>query len=201
MSAHPAPEHENVIPIRPGQPDTPHPWERPPQRRPSSPAGWRRPETRAPRRDGGQSRHVAHHVAFHGAAHPKYLTRTAACAPRGLLLAVWHGWRWVFDREGHELRVHAVATRDQKGYATMARIRKDRVRTRLLGMVTGAAAAGGPGGHRALVWAPGLWVLFAAAAGVLAYLGRPQGSPIIDHAIVVPAAERVTPDIIVRALG
>ena len=139
MSAQPAPEHENVIPLRPGQPDTPHPWERPPQRRPVIPGWVAEPETRKSAVTWA-ARHAAHHVAFHAVRLPKYLTRTAACAPRGLMLAVYHGWRWVFDREGHELRVHAVATRDQKAYATMARIRKDRVRTRLLGLVTGAAA-------------------------------------------------------------
>ena len=153
MSAQPVPEHENVVPIRPGQPDTPHPWERPPQRRPVIPGWMAQPETRK-HAVTWAARHAAHHVAFHAVRTPKYLIRTAVCAPRGLALAVYHGWRWVFDREGHELRVHAVATRDQKAYATMARIRKDRVRTRLLGLVTGAAAAGAPGGaHRAGVGA------------------------------------------------
>ena len=199
MSAQPAPEHENVIPLRPGQPDTPHPWERPPQRRPVIPGWMAEPETRKSAVTWA-ARHAAHHVAFHAVRLPKYLTRTAACAPRGLMLAVYHGWRWVFDREGHELRVHAVATRDQKAYATMARIRKDRVRTRLLGLATGAAAVALLAGIVALIWAPGLWVLFAAATGVLAYLGRPRNAPLIDHAVVSAAAERITPDVIVRAL-
>jgi len=199
MSAAPAPDPDNVVPIRPGQPDAAHPWDRAAQRRPVVP-GWF--ADRQTRRHAARwaVRHAAHHVAFHGIRGPKYLARTLICAPRGLALAVYHGWRWLFDREGHELRLHAVATRDQKAYATMARIRKDRVRTRLLAaaVTVGMAVIAAVIVH--LVWAPGLWLLAAAVVGGLGYLGRPRTVPLIDRAVVTPAAERITPDVIVRAL-
>ncbi len=200
MSAQPHDEHENVVPIRPGQPDTPpHPWDRPPQRRDVLP-GWIRDRTSRRAAAGWASRHVSHQIAFHTVRLPRHLTRIAVCAPRGLALALYHGWRWVFDREGHDLRLHAVATRDQKAYATMARIRKDRVRTRLLALVTGAGLLALLAGIVALIWAPGLWLLAAAAAGALAYLGRPRNAPLIERAVISAAAERITPDVIVRAL-
>jgi S-DNA-T family DNA segregation ATPase FtsK/SpoIIIE len=149
-------------------------------------------------------RHSAHHVAFHGLRVPKYLIRTLLCAPRGLLLAIWHGWRWCLDRDEagtHELRVDAAARKDHKAYATAARIRKDRVRTRLVAVTGFSALAGVLAAIVGLVWRPGLWLLAAAALGGLAYLGRPRSAPLIDRAVVSSAAERITPDVIVRALS
>ncbi len=204
MSAQPAPDHENVVPIRPGA-DIPaaHPWDRPAQRRPVLP-GWVRDRTSRKHAARWASRHVAHHVAFHGVRTPKYLLRTLLCAPRGLLLAVWHGWRWCFDRDDagtHHLRVDAAARRDHKAYATAARIRKDRVRTRLLAIVVSGGLLAVLAAIIRLAWPPGLWILAAAAVGGLGYLGRPQNASLIDRAVVSAAAERVTPDVIVRALS
>ena len=174
MSAQPVPEHENVVPIRPGQPETGHPWDRPAQRRPVLP-GWVREKQSRGHAARWASRHVGHHVAFHGVRVPKYLLRTLACAPRGLLLAVWHGWRWVFDRDDagtHQLRVDAAARKDHKAYAAAARIRKDRVRTRLLAIAVSAAVLAILAVIVRLAWPPGLWLLAAAAVGGLAYLGN-----------------------------
>jgi DNA segregation ATPase FtsK/SpoIIIE, S-DNA-T family len=204
MSAQPVPEHENVVPIRPGA-DTPavHPWDAPAQRRPVVP-GWLRSRQSRTHAARWASRHVAHHVAFHGVRTPKYLFRTLVCAPRGLLVAAWHGWRWVFDRDEagtHALRVDAAARRDHKAYATAARIRKDRVRTRLLAVVVSGGLVLALAAIVRLAWAPGIWLLLAVAAVGLAYLGRPRTSPLIDRAIVSPGAERITPDVIVRALS
>jgi S-DNA-T family DNA segregation ATPase FtsK/SpoIIIE len=132
---------------------------------------------------------------------PRSTWRALWRAPRGLLLAVWHGWRWLFDREGHDLRVHAVASRDPKAYATMARIRKDRVRTRLLVLVVFGVAVAIVAAIVHLAWPPSLWILAAAVVAALAWLGRPRDSRIIEPAVVVQEAQRVTPDIVVRALG
>jgi DNA segregation ATPase FtsK/SpoIIIE, S-DNA-T family len=204
MASVAAPDDDNVVPIRPGQPDPPaHPWDRPADRRPVLP-GWVREKQSRGHAARWASRHVSHHVAFHGVRIPKYLVRTLLCAPRGLALAAWHGWRWVFDRDAagtHELRVDAAARKDHKAFAAAARIRKDRVRTRLLAIAVSGVALALLAGIVALVWPPGLWLLLVAAVGGLAYLGRPQGRPLIDHAVVSAAAERITADVIVRALS
>jgi DNA segregation ATPase FtsK/SpoIIIE, S-DNA-T family len=204
MSAQPVSDPDNVVPLRPVQPDTAaHPWDRPVQRRPVVPR-WL--ASRESRKHAARwaSRHVAHHLAFHAIRTPKYLARTIVCTPRGLALALMHLWRWLCDRDEagtHELRVDAAARRDHKAYATAARIRKDRVRTRSMAVAGYAALAIVVAVIIRLAWAPGLWVLAAAAAAVLAWIGRPRNSPLIDHAVVSAAAERITPDVIVRALS
>jgi S-DNA-T family DNA segregation ATPase FtsK/SpoIIIE len=147
---------------------------------------------------------AAYNVAWHGLHLHLHLTRVLVCAPRGLALGVWHGWRWVFDRDDagtHHSRVDAAARRDQKAYATMARIRKDRVRTRLLGIVVSAAVLAILAVIVRLAWPPGLWILAAAAVAALAYLGRPRNAPLLERATVSQEVQRVTPDIVARALG
>ncbi len=153
---------------------------------------------------GGHRRHVATTSPSTASAYPS--TWPAPCCARraACCSAVWHGWRWLFDRDDagtHELRVDAAARRDHKAYATAARIRKDRVRTRLLATVVSGGLLAVLAVIVRLAWPPGLWVLAAAAVGGLAYLGRPQNTPLIDHAVVSAAAERITPDVIVRALS
>jgi DNA segregation ATPase FtsK/SpoIIIE, S-DNA-T family len=202
MSAQPVPEHENVIRLHPGADQPGHPWDQPPQRRPVIP-GWLRDRTSRTHAARWASRHVAHHVAFHGVRTPKYLFRTLVCAPRGLVVGTVCYWRYLCDRDEagtHALRVDAAASRKHKEYATAARIRKDRVRTRTVGLVLAVAGTAVLAVLVRLAWPPGLWLLLAAAVTGLAYLGRPRNTPLIDHAVISPAAERITPDIIVRAL-
>jgi DNA segregation ATPase FtsK/SpoIIIE, S-DNA-T family len=191
-----------IIPIRPGA-DAAHAWDRPAQRHPVVPSLLADRQTRG-HAARWATRNVAHHVAFNGLRLPKYTLRTMVCAPRGVALAVWHGWRWCFDRDEagtHHLRVDAAARRDQKAYATMARIRKDRVRSRLLAVVVSVSLLAILAVVIRLLWLPGLWLLLAAAVGGLANVGRPQNTSLIDHAVVSAAAERITPDVIVRALA
>ena len=81
--------------------------------------------------------HVTHLTLFHAARLHLYLLRLAVCLPvrcvarfRGLAFPVGVG-----PARGRYARA-AVAAReshDHSKYATMARIRKDRVRTRMLG--------------------------------------------------------------------
>jgi S-DNA-T family DNA segregation ATPase FtsK/SpoIIIE len=203
MTAQPIGDGENVVPIRPGADQRGHPWEQPAQHRPVVP-GWL--HDRQSRRHAARwaSRHVAHHAAFHAVRLPKYLARALLCAPRGLVLTAYRRWLWICDRDEtgtHELRIDAAARRDHKAYPTLARIRKDRVRTRLTGTAAAATAVTILAVLVRLAWPPGLWVLAGLAFAMLAWLGRPQDTPLIDHAVISPAAERITPDVIVRALG
>ena len=201
MSAEPIRDPENVIPIRPDV--AAHPWDRPAQRRPVVP-GWLADRQTRGHAARWATRHAAHHVAFHGVRVPRYLARTAACAPRGLILTAYRCWQWICDRDEagtHELRVDAAARRLHKEYATAARIRKDRVRTRLLATVVAGGLLAILAVIVSLAWPPGLWVLLAAVVAGLGWLGRPQDTPLIDRAVVSPAAERITPDVIVRALS
>jgi S-DNA-T family DNA segregation ATPase FtsK/SpoIIIE len=202
MSAAPEPDPDNVVPIRPDLGGG-LPWEQPARRKPVLPHWLTDPAARGHAARWARG-HVAHHAAFHGVRLPAYAGRVLVCAPRGLLLAGWHGWRWLFDRHDagtHHLLVDAAARRSHKEYATAARIRKDRVRMRGVTLVLAAVLAAIAAVAVRLAWPPGLWVLAATAVAGLAWLGRPRNRPIIGHATVAAEAGKVTPDLVVRALG
>jgi S-DNA-T family DNA segregation ATPase FtsK/SpoIIIE len=156
MSAEPLDEDHNgeVVPLHPepGAPPpeprpeviradvTSHPWTQAPARRPVFPA-WLRHRDQRRSAASWAVRHAGHVAAFHTVRAPLYATQHAARSPVGLGRVAYKTWHWVFDREGHALRVHAVEARDPKAYATLARIRRDRVRHRLAVIVAGGIAA------------------------------------------------------------
>jgi S-DNA-T family DNA segregation ATPase FtsK/SpoIIIE len=203
-----------VVPLRPAEPRQPdpgppkvievdvtsHPWTAPPARRPVLPPWLRHADQRHSATKWALT-HAGHVAAFHTVRVPLYTVRHAWHSPRGLGRALFHTWSWAFDREGHELRTHAVEVRDAKQYATLARIRKERVRHRLAALAVLAIAFAGVAGLVAAAWAPGRWVLAGFAVLVLGYIGRPAGRPYLQPAVVSAKAERLTGDIIVRALG
>ena len=180
---------------------TSHPWTQAPARRPVLPPWIRHSDQRASAAKWAVT-HVGHTAAYHALRIPHYSLRTAAHSPRGLGRVLFHAWRWAFDREAHALRVAAVQAGDAKGYAGLVRLRNDRVRQRLtvvaiaLFLVVDAAIF-------TFLWGPPLarWGLLVAVLAGLGWLGRPAGKPFVQPAVVSAKAERLTPDIIVRALG
>ncbi|HEY2550101.1 MAG TPA: cell division protein FtsK [Streptosporangiaceae bacterium] len=208
------PANAELVPAHP-QPGTPppdepikiitadvssHPWTQAPPRRPVFPA-WLRHKDQRRSAASWAVRHAGHVAAFHTVRAPLYLTVHAARSPVGfgrVLHAVWH---WCFDREGHELRVHAVESRDAKAYATLARIRRDRVRHRLAVIVAAGIAGSILLGTLTAIVPQVRWYLLGCAVLLLGYAGRPLGRPLVQPAVVSARAERLTQDIIVRALG
>jgi DNA segregation ATPase FtsK/SpoIIIE, S-DNA-T family len=217
MSEHPVEPGRNgeVVPIRPAPPDrtpppapeviradvTSHPWTQAPARRPVLPPWIRHSDQRASAAKWAAV-HVAHTSAYHAARIPHYSLRTALHSPRGLGRVIFHAWHWVFDREAHPLRIAAVQAGDASGYAALARIRNQRVRQRLY-VLGGLAALLALASALVIVAAPGpaSWGLPLLAIAVLGWLGRPAGKPFVQPAVVSAKAERLTPDIIIRALG
>ncbi len=202
-----------VVPIRPepadaiGQaPDviradiTSHPWTVAPARHPVIPPWLRHRDQRASAAKWAAV-HVAHTSAFHLVRTPRYAIGTALHSPLGLAKVIYHAWSWTFDREGHPLRVGAVQANDAKGYAALARIRRDRVRHRLTALGAAALALGIAAGLVIAAIPAARWPLLAVAVAVLGWLGRPAGKPFVQPAVVSARAERLTPDIIIRALG
>jgi S-DNA-T family DNA segregation ATPase FtsK/SpoIIIE len=148
------------------------------------------------------ARHAVHLVIFHGARTPKYLVRTIVWSPRGAVRIAGRVAAWVLDAEAEELRTHAVLTKDVQAYHKLADRRDERVRTRTTALgaavLTVAAAVGG------VVWfLPAVaWMAAAASVvGLLGYAGRPYGRVFLDVATTAPRSERLTQDMVTRALG
>lgn len=215
MSTEPTDHDRNaeVVPLRPAvpppEPDPPkviaadvtsHPWAQAPARRPVLPP-WLRHRDQRRSAAGWAVRHASHVTAFHAVRLPLYLVVHTARSPKGLGRVLYHTWAWAFDREGHPLRAHAVESRDAKQYAVLARIRKERVRHRLAAVAAAAAGLAIAAALLSVAWPAGRWLLLALAVLVLGYAGRPAGRAAFPAAVVSARAERLTGDVIVRALG
>jgi S-DNA-T family DNA segregation ATPase FtsK/SpoIIIE len=144
-----------------------------------------------------------HVSAYHATRSPKYAARLAFRAPRGASRVVGGLHRWALDTEGRPVRMAAVLKADPETYLKLSRQRDARVKVRLpiaLGTV-------GIGAALAIVVAvaapPALAALLASAAvAALGMAGRPADAPpLIDRAVVPHRVEKLTSDIVVRALG
>jgi S-DNA-T family DNA segregation ATPase FtsK/SpoIIIE len=144
---------------------------------------------------------AAHTSAYHLTRSPAYAGRLAARAPRGSarLLAGW--LRWLLDLEGEPVRQACVRAQDAEAYLKLARQRDRRVRWRatltvLLTVVAVLATI-------TLLIAPPAtrWAALALLVAVLGVLGAPADRPLLERAVVVPRAARLTSEMVVRALG
>jgi S-DNA-T family DNA segregation ATPase FtsK/SpoIIIE len=145
--------------------------------------------------------HLAHTSAYHLTRSPAYVGRLGARAPRGAarLLAGW--LRWLLDLEAEPVRQACVRAQDAEAYLKLARQRDRRVRWRATvsclltaAIVLGAAAL--------LVAAPSArWAVLALLMVVLGVVGAPADRPLLERAVVVPRAARLTSEMVVRALG
>jgi len=147
-------------------------------------------------------RHVSHLAAFHGARSPKYLARTVAHSPRGLVRTGRRLTHWIADGEGAPLRSAAVAKGDHDAYMKLSKQRNERVQSR----ATIAAVAGVPlaAGLAAGVLFVGvtLWLPLAiVSVFVLGYLGRPLDRVWLDVPLTEPRAEKLNADVVIRALN
>jgi DNA segregation ATPase FtsK/SpoIIIE, S-DNA-T family len=144
--------------------------------------------------------YLAHTSAYHLTRSPAYAGRLVARAPRGAarLLAGW--LRWLLDLEAEPVRHACVRAQDAEAYLKLARQRDRRVRWRATlscllaaAIILGAAAL--------LVAAPPVrWTVLALLLVVLGVVGAPADRPLLERAVVVPRAARLTSDMVVRAL-
>jgi S-DNA-T family DNA segregation ATPase FtsK/SpoIIIE len=145
--------------------------------------------------------YAAHTSGYHLARTPVYAGRLAARAPRGASRTL-AGWlRWLFDLEGELVRQATVRAQDAEAYLKLARQRDRRVRWRatLCTLLLAAIAAVSVG----LLLAPPLvrWAALLAMVATFGVAGRPADRPLLDRAVVVPKAPRLTSEMVVRALG
>jgi DNA segregation ATPase FtsK/SpoIIIE, S-DNA-T family len=149
------------------------------------------------------SAHYALTSAYHATRTPKYAARLAFRSPRGASRVTGGLYRWALDIEGMPVRVATVLKGDAETYLKLSRQRDARVRFRL------PAALGGVVITLALtitvaVAAPGIVQLgiISALVAVLGLLGKPADAPpLIDRAVVSTRVEKLTSEIVYRALG
>ncbi|MDT0307194.1 cell division protein FtsK [Streptomyces sp. DSM 44917] len=146
--------------------------------------------------------YAGHVAAFHAVRTPLYAVRLAARSPQGAVKAVSTTGRWLADAEGAPLRRWAVAEANAAEYFRLARMRDRRVKLRAvlfgLGSLIGLTVA-----LALYVLAP-TWVTVAAGAAAvfaLGWLGAPADAPVIHRAVERPKADKLTSDMVLRALG
>jgi DNA segregation ATPase FtsK/SpoIIIE, S-DNA-T family len=147
--------------------------------------------------------HYAHVGGYHATRSPKYAARLAFRSPRGASRVIGALHRWAFDAEGHPVRVATVLRADAETYLKLSRQRDARVRLRApvaiaLDLIAVAAAA-----VVAMLAPPLILALIVSAmVAALGALGkRHDAPPLIDRAVVPNRVEKLTSDIVYRALG
>jgi S-DNA-T family DNA segregation ATPase FtsK/SpoIIIE len=149
--------------------------------------------------------HYAHTGVYHGVRVPKYAGRLIARTPRGTARAVTATARWIAEAESRPVRVEMASRKDRDSaetYLKLARRRDERVRNRALV----AAAVGGVSlGLLGWVWLVGSplahWMVLVGAIIGLGVAGAPADRPLLDTAVVINRAARLTSDVVIRALS
>ncbi|OIJ69738.1 cell division protein FtsK [Streptomyces mangrovisoli] len=148
------------------------------------------------------ARHYAHATGYHALRAPVYAARLTLQAPTGAARFVGGTMRWMADTEGEPVRLAAVRREDAAEYLKLSRQRDGRVRLRtlvaVLALFTGLGAA-----LAVYVLAPE-WLQAVSAGAVVMALGsagRRADAPVIHRAVELPAAVKLTSDIVLRALG
>ncbi|MDI3406052.1 cell division protein FtsK [Streptomyces cavernicola] len=148
------------------------------------------------------ARHYTHSAGYHALRSPVYAARLTLQAPVGAAKFIGSTLRWVTDAEGAPVRAAAVRREDAGEYLALSRKRDGRVRLRSI--ITVLAMFFGIGTALAIyVLAPG-WlqaISVGALVAALGFNGRRADAPVINRAVEMPKATKLTSDIVLRALG
>jgi S-DNA-T family DNA segregation ATPase FtsK/SpoIIIE len=146
--------------------------------------------------------YAGHVTAYHAVRTPLYAAKLALRSPQGAVKASGAVGRWMADAEGRPLRSWAVAEANATEYFKLSRQRDRRVKSRTL--LFALASVVGAGAALALwVLAP-TWLVVAAGASVvfaLGWFGAPADAPVIHRAVQRPKTDKLTSDMVLRALG
>jgi S-DNA-T family DNA segregation ATPase FtsK/SpoIIIE len=143
---------------------------------------------------------AAHTSAYHATRTPKYAGKLLIRAPRGGTRLV-SGWvRWLLDLEGEPVRQAAARKEDADAYGKLSRQRDRRVRWR--GGVTTALLIALLIAAVVLLFVPPLarWASLTAVLVVLGVIGAPADRPLLDVAVDLPEAPKLTSDMVGQAL-
>ncbi|MFI6602992.1 hypothetical protein ACIBHX_42675 [Nonomuraea sp. NPDC050536] len=131
---------------------------------------------------------------------PLYGGRLAVRSPRGFVRLVGGLIRWTFDLEGEPVRLAAVQKADPEAYMKLSRQRDSRVRLRV--WIAGALLAVLVVASIIVANRPSALQLLALATTVtlLGIVGKPADKPLINRAVIPSTVEKLTSDIVIRAL-
>ncbi|MFG2206077.1 cell division protein FtsK [Streptomyces sp. NPDC048638] len=146
--------------------------------------------------------HYGHMTGYHALRTPVYAARLAFQAPRGAAKFLGGTMRWASDAEGDPVRRAMVTKEDAATYLKLSRQRDGRVRLRTL-VVTLATFIGLGAALALYVLAPAWLMAVSVSAVVLAlgWAGDAADAPVINRAVELPKAQKLTSDIVLRALG
>ncbi|MGA4881637.1 cell division protein FtsK [Streptomyces lydicamycinicus] len=146
--------------------------------------------------------HYGHMTGYHALRTPVYAARLAFQAPRGAAKFLGGTMRWASDAEGDPVRRAMVTKEDAATYLKLSRQRDGRVRLRTL-VVTLATFMGLGAALALYVLAPAWLMAVSVSAVVLAlgWAGDAADGPVINRAVELPKAQKLTSDIVLRALG
>ncbi|MFJ8585207.1 cell division protein FtsK [Streptomyces sp. NPDC093595] len=148
------------------------------------------------------ARHYGHMAGYHAFRSPAYAARLALQSPRGAAKFLGGTMRWVADKEGEPVRLAMVQKEDAATYLKLSRQRDGRVRLRTLVVVL--ASFIGLGAALALYVLAPAWLMTVSVGAVvmaLGYAGESPDAPVINRAVELPKAQKLTSDIVLRALA
>ncbi|SDJ21882.1 DNA segregation ATPase FtsK/SpoIIIE, S-DNA-T family [Actinokineospora alba] len=150
------------------------------------------------------ARNAAHTTAFHAVRCPVYAAKVASRSPRGAWRLTVATTQWVRDTENKALRERAATEAVIRGNPELyLRIKHDKPTGRLLA-VAAASVALTAGVLVLLGYAPwwAQWLGFGTIVGLLGWLGGNPDRPVVGgRAVVTTKAQKLTSDIVVRALA
>jgi DNA segregation ATPase FtsK/SpoIIIE, S-DNA-T family len=145
---------------------------------------------------------VWHATGFHVVRLPLYLVKLTVRAPRGMLVAGARLRGWVGDAESAPLREGAIRAGEPDQWLRLNNARMDRVRVRRR-LGAAAALASGAAVLALHVWAPHwlVWSLSAVLVLLLGWVGTPADRPLTGPSVVRTQVQRLTSEVVTRALG
>lgn len=170
--------------------------------RPIVPPHWRKENRAATVRQ--HKKRIKHKALFHGLRLPAHGARMTRYAVRGAAVLAARIIAWQQAADLRTLESLAVA-QGRSGHSDAMRAHTEGKKTRAArGQILAACIIAGAICALAM-WVYARWWGFVGLA-VLAYpalasAGKPAGRPMVERAAVAPALQKLTPDVVLRALG
>lgn len=149
-----------------------------------------------------QANHAAYVVAYHATRSPKYAAKLAARSPQGAAKVARGLVVWTFDLEGKPIRQQVAATKDGDIYLRMTRAHDKRVKNRLI-ISLSAAVVLALGAILLMGTDPSYdqWLALGGLVALLGRIGTPADRQVFDRAVIPTQVQKLTSDLVLRALG